>query len=57
MFLYYVCYFERFTKLRIIRNLSISNRLNNLNVGNLRIVQQNGLIGVKYYSGRMMGDC
>ena len=47
MFLYYVCYFERFTKLRIIRNLSISNRLNNLNVGNLRIVQQNGLIGVK----------
>lgn len=47
MFLYYVCYFDRFTNLRIIRNLSISNRLNNLNVDNLRIVQQNGLIGIK----------
>lgn len=47
MFLYYVCYFDRFTKLRIIRNVSISNRLNNLNVDNLRIAQQNGLIGVK----------
>ena len=47
MSLYYVCYFDRFTKLRIIRNLYISNRLNNLNVDNLRIVQQNGLIGIK----------
>ena len=47
MFLYYVCYFDRFIKLRIIRILSISNRLNNLNVDNLRIVQQNGLIGIK----------
>lgn len=47
MFLYYVCYFDGFAKLRIIRNLSISNRLNNLNVDNLRIVQQNGLIGIK----------
>ena len=32
MFLYYVCYFDGFTNLRMIRNLSISNRLNNLNV-------------------------
>ena len=47
MFLYYVCYFDGFTNLRIIRNLSISNRLNNLNTENLRITQQNGLIGVE----------
>lgn len=47
MFLYYVCYFDGFTKLRIIRNLSIPNRLNKLNTENLRITQQNGLIGVE----------